>query len=79
MISKLKILIFSTLSIIFILLSTYKLGGRAARKTIELKQNKNTIDRLAKTTSINIEVENEIRSKSDDAVIDELRSDWVRK
>nr|WP_181374661.1 hypothetical protein [Pectobacterium carotovorum] len=60
-------------------MSTYKLGGRAARKTIELKQNKNTIDRLAKTTSINIEVENEIRSKSDDAVIDELRSDWVRK
>ncbi|MEQ4694007.1 hypothetical protein [Providencia manganoxydans] len=79
MVNKIKIILFTMLAVIFVLFSLYKLGGRAARKTFELKQNKYTIARLNKTTSVNNEVENEIRSKTDDAVVNELRNDWMRK
>ncbi|EPG3568945.1 hypothetical protein ON011_003899 [Providencia rettgeri] len=57
----------------------YSIGGRTARKAIKLKQKQEKIDRLEKTVKVKTEVDSETRAKSDDAVIDELRTDWMRK
>lgn len=79
MLTKIKTAFYFLLSTLFVLFAAYALGGRAVRKAIKLKQKQEKIDRLEKTVKVKNEVDSEIRSKSDDAVIDELRTDWMRK
>ncbi|MEW2741549.1 hypothetical protein ABZ131_20525 [Providencia rettgeri] len=79
MLTKIKTAFYLLLSTLFVLFAAYALGGRAARKAIKLKQKQEKIDRLEKTVKVKNEVDSEIRSKSDDAVIDELHADWMRK
>lgn len=79
MLNKIKVFFYLFLSTLFVLLAAYSLGGRAARKASELKRKQVEIDRLETTVNIKKEVDGEIHSKDDDSVINELRSDWMRK
>ncbi|MEY0233858.1 hypothetical protein [Providencia manganoxydans] len=74
-----KSFLYTFISIVSVLFFAYSIGGRAARKAIEAERKQVEIDRLAKTVNIKKEVDGEIHSKDDDSVINELRSDWMRK
>lgn len=74
-----KSFLYTFISIVSVLFFVYSIGGRTARKAIEAERKQEDIDRLSKTVKTKNEVDSEIRAKSDDAVIDELRTDWMRK
>ncbi|CDL80960.1 hypothetical protein [Xenorhabdus szentirmaii] len=77
--NKLTAFLYTALAVIALLFSAYHLGGKAVRKSMEIKRRKDEVERLKVTLDARSEVEHEVHSKSSIAVIDELRNDWMRK
>ncbi|MDC9582365.1 hypothetical protein PSI15_12460 [Xenorhabdus sp. PR6a] len=77
--NKLTAFLYTALAVIAVLFTAYHLGGKAAKKSMEIKRRKDEIERLKITLDTRNEVEHEVQSKSSIAVVDELRNDWMRK
>mgnify|MGYP007112681344 CR=1 FL=1 len=61
-----------------VLAGAYYLGGRAARRSMEIKAEREDNKRLQHTVDVKNDVINEIRRADDAAVDAQLSSDWMR-
>ncbi|MCJ8600977.1 hypothetical protein MWH03_00080 [Klebsiella pneumoniae] len=77
--STLKSFVLTATSVFLVLIGAYYMGGRAAKKAAELKRQEEAARRANATIEVQKDVEQTIRSHTDDAVIDELHSDWMRR
>lgn len=66
-------------SIFLMLLGAYHLGGRAAKRAADIKRLNEAAKRARATIEVRSDVEKAIRNRTDDSVIDELHSDWLRR
>ncbi|WP_244590805.1 hypothetical protein [Xenorhabdus hominickii] len=76
---KLKTFLYTSLSIIAVLFAAYHMGGRAARKSVEIKRRQEENQRLQTTLDVKKEVEHEVQQKEIGVAAAELRNDWMRK
>ncbi|KLU17163.1 MULTISPECIES: hypothetical protein [Xenorhabdus] len=79
MISKIKSALYTGLSVIAVLFAAYLIGGRAAKKSVEIKRRQEENQRLQTTLDVKKEVEHEVQQKEIGAAVTELRNDWMRK
>ncbi|PHM69579.1 hypothetical protein Xekj_02548 [Xenorhabdus sp. KJ12.1] len=77
--NKLTAFLYTALAIIAVLFAAYHMGGRAARKSIEIKRRQEENQRLQTTLDVKKEVEHEVQQKEIGAAVTELRNDWMRK
>ncbi|KLN95679.1 hypothetical protein VK86_14305 [Moellerella wisconsensis] len=76
---KFKIYFYLLLSILFVIISAYTLGGKSAKKSFEIKRRREESVRLKKTIEVKKEVDNEVRQMEDGGANNELRNSWMRK
>lgn len=79
MLTKLKSAVYTLLAVIAVLFTAYHMGGRAARKSMEIKRRSDELERIRTTLDTRNDIEHEIQAMDVTAVADELRSDWLRK
>ncbi|GAA0353201.1 hypothetical protein L9H26_19220 [Morganella psychrotolerans] len=79
MLLKLKSAIYTILAVVAVLFTAYHMGGRAAKKSMEIKRRSDALARIRTTLDTRNDIEHEIQAKDGTAVADELRSDWLRK
>ncbi|KMJ45166.1 hypothetical protein AB204_10760 [Xenorhabdus khoisanae] len=78
MISKIKSVTYITLAVIAVLFTAYQSGGKAAKKSVEIKRRRDENERLQSTIDAKREIEHEIRQKDAGDAATELRNDWMR-
>ncbi|MDE9494536.1 hypothetical protein KKJ09_13305 [Xenorhabdus bovienii] len=79
MISKIKSATCTVLAVISVLFSAYNMGGRSARKSVEIKRRQEDNRRLQTTLDVKNEVQDEVQQKESGVAANELRNDWMRK
>ncbi|WP_275362237.1 hypothetical protein [Xenorhabdus bovienii] len=55
------------------------MGGRSARKSVEIKRRQEDNRRLQTTLDVKNEVQDEVQQKESGVAANELRNDWMRK
>ncbi|HCL5638264.1 TPA: hypothetical protein N2N45_004348 [Klebsiella aerogenes] len=76
--SKVKTAIMTLAAVFFVLVGAYTWGGRAARRAMEEKVQRENNKRLQDTVDVKNETITEVRTKSASAVRRELRDKWMR-
>ncbi|MDE9454574.1 hypothetical protein [Xenorhabdus bovienii] len=79
MITKLKSAFYTVLAVIAVLFAAYQMGGKAVRKSVEVKRRREDNKRLQTTLDVKNEVQDEVQQKESGAAANELRNDWMRK
>ncbi|MCU6236749.1 hypothetical protein KWH75_06660 [Morganella morganii] len=67
------------MAVVAVLFAAYHTGGRAAKKSMEIKRRSDELARIRTTLNTRNDIEHEIQAKDDPAVADELYRDWLRK
>ncbi|EPH6764629.1 hypothetical protein ACS0ON_004261 [Cronobacter dublinensis] len=76
--SKAKQYLMTAAAVIMVLAGAYHLGGRAARRSMEIKAEREDNKRLQHTLDVKNDIINAVR-RSDDATVDaQLAADWMR-
>ena len=78
LLSKVKSTIMTLAAVFLVLVGAYTWGGRAARRAMEEKAQRETNKRLQVTVDVKNETINEVRTKDASAVHRELRDKWMR-
>ncbi|EER1100825.1 TPA: hypothetical protein ACN1CU_000317 [Escherichia coli] len=76
--TKLKVALITLAAVFSVLVGAYTWGGRAARRAMEEKAQRETNKRLQGTVDVKNETINEVRTKDASAVHRELRDKWMR-
>ncbi|CZV82337.1 Uncharacterised protein [Enterobacter hormaechei] len=75
---KAKQYLLTAAAVIMVLAGAYYFGGRAARRSMEIKAEREDNKRLQHTLDVKNDVINAVR-RSDDATVDaQLAADWMR-
>lgn len=74
----LKLKVWAIFAVMAGIIGTYLLGKRDAAKNIEIKSMKNNIKQTKKVNEIARDVRRESKTKTDDDVISDLESKWMR-
>lgn len=78
LIARIKALVMTASAVIAVLLGAYILGGRAARRSAEIKNQREENKRLRTTFEVKNETTAKVRRMDDGAVDDELSANWMR-
>lgn len=78
LIARFKVFVMTAAAVIAVLFGAYVLGGRSARRSIEIRSQREESKRLKTTVEIKNETSDKIRRMDDDAVDSELAANWVR-
>ncbi|MGS5488291.1 hypothetical protein ACVD67_17800 [Klebsiella quasipneumoniae] len=78
LISKFKVALATASAVVLVLFGAYMLGGRSARRAVEIKEIREEGLRNKKIVEAKVEISKQVASRSDDAVHSELQSDWMR-
>ncbi|HDY9206480.1 TPA: hypothetical protein RRJ23_004681 [Klebsiella pneumoniae] len=78
LLSKVQTAIMTLAAVFFVLVGAYTWGGRAARRAMEEKVQRENNKRLQDTVDVKNETITEVRTKSASAVRRELRDKWMR-
>lgn len=78
LLSKVKTAIMTLAAVFFVLVGAYTWGGRAARRAMEEKVQRENNKRLQDTVDVKNETITEVRAKGASAVRRELRDKWMR-
>ncbi|MFA3693206.1 hypothetical protein ACNPHD_18060 [Klebsiella pneumoniae] len=78
LISKFKVALATASAVVLVLFGAYMLGGRYARRAVEIKEICEEGLRNKKIVEAKVETSKQVASRSDDAVHSELQSDWMR-
>lgn len=78
LIARFKAFVMTASAVIAVLFGAYILGGRSARRSIEIRSQREERKRLKTTVEIKNETSDKIRRMDDDAVDSELAANWVR-
>ncbi|HHT4259114.1 TPA: hypothetical protein ACTYZB_004780 [Klebsiella variicola] len=77
-IARFKAYLMTAAAVIALLLGAYVLGGRSARRSIEIRSQQEENKRLKTTVEVKNDVMEEIKRKDDAAVDAELNANWLR-
>lgn len=75
---KAKVALATASAVALVLFGAYALGGRSARKAVQIKQAADENKRLKSTVEAKSENEQAINRQSDDSINVELSTDWMR-
>lgn len=78
LISKAQQYLMTASAVILVLFGAYMLGGRAARRSVELKVERDEKKRIQHTVDVKNETINAVRKQGDDSVNTELIANWMR-
>ncbi|HBL6736622.1 TPA: hypothetical protein LSH72_004010 [Klebsiella oxytoca] len=78
LIARIKAFAMTASAVIAVLLGAYILGGRAARRSAEIKNQREENKRLSTTVEVKNETTTKVRRMDDGAVDDELSANWMR-
>ena len=78
LLSKVKSAIMTLAAVFFVLAGAYTWGGRAARRAMEEKAQRENNKRLQDTVDVKNATINDVRSKDASAVHRELHDKWLR-
>ncbi|WP_248187657.1 hypothetical protein, partial [Klebsiella pneumoniae] len=78
LIARIKAFVMTASAVIAVLVGAYILGGRAARRSAEIKNQREENKRLSTTVEVKNETTAKVRRMDDDAVDDELSANWMR-
>lgn len=78
LISRFKALWMTALAVILVVFGAYCWGGRAAKRAVEIKTQRDENKRLQHTVDMKNEAVNVVRSKDDDTIDRELNDKWMR-
>lgn len=78
LIAHIKTFVMTASAVIAVLLGAYILGGRAARRSAEIKDQREENKRLRATVEVKNETIDKVRHMDDDAVDSELSANWMR-
>lgn len=78
LISRFKALWMTALAVILVVFGAYCWGGRAAKRAVEIKAQRDENKRLQHTVDMKNEAVNVVRSKDDDTIARELNDKWMR-
>lgn len=78
LIARIKAFVMTASAVITVLFGAYILGGRAARRSAEIKNQREENKRLSTVTEIRNETTSKVRRMDDDAVDNELSANWMR-
>ena len=78
LIAHIKTFVMTAAAVIAVLLGAYILGGRAARRSVEIQSQREENKRLRSVIEIKDETTKKVRHMDDDAVDGELAADWMR-
>lgn len=78
LIARFKAFVMTAAAVIAVLFGAYILGGYSARRSIEIRGQREENKRLRTTVEIKNETNDKVRSMGDDAVDSELAANWMR-
>lgn len=78
LIAHIKTFVMTASAVIAVLLGAYILGGRAARRSAEIKDQREENKRLRATVEVKNETIDKVRRMDDDTVDSELSANWMR-
>lgn len=78
LVARIKAFVMTASAVIAVLLGAYILGGRAARRSAEIQNQREENKRLRTVTEIRNETTSKVRRMDDDAVDSELSANWMR-
>ncbi|HBM3148270.1 TPA: hypothetical protein LVL74_004743 [Klebsiella oxytoca] len=78
LIARFKAFVMTAAAVIAVLFGAYILGGFSARRSIEIRGQREENKRLRTTVEIKNETNDKVRSMGDDAVDSELAVNWMR-
>lgn len=78
LIARIKAFVMTATAVIAVLFGAYILGGRAARRSAEIKNQREENKRLKTTVEVKNETTAKVRRMDDGAVDDELNANWLR-
>lgn len=78
LIAHIKTFVMTASAVIAVLFGAYILGGRAARRSAEIKDQREENKRLRATVEVKNETIDKVRHMDDDTVDSELSANWMR-
>ena len=75
---RLRAALMTASAVILVLSGAYVLGGRTAKRAVELREKRDENKRLTQTLEVGHNNEIKINRKSADSVHSELESEWMR-
>ncbi|AKL03843.1 hypothetical protein AB184_00770 (plasmid) [Klebsiella oxytoca] len=78
LIARFKAFVMTASAVIAVLFGAYVLGGRSARRSMEIQSQQEENKRLKTTVEVKNETNDKVRHMDDDAVDSELAANWMR-
>ncbi|EMJ3744475.1 MULTISPECIES: hypothetical protein [Klebsiella] len=78
LIARFKAFVMTASAVIAVLFGAYVLGGRSARRSMEIQSQQEENKRLKTTVEVKNETNDKVRRMDDDAVDSELAANWMR-